>query len=136
MNITNVPHHEILDANGNLHQNWRTFFSQLTTQLQTFLGDETYNLPKPDDARLSELNVEKHEGGILYNDSTKRGMINTEDNYVSPAIYSLKTLVTYEELTTAQAAAIPSGERNGRVIYETDGANRTLLGSNDTFITL
>ena len=42
---------------------------------------------------------------------------------------------TYEELTTAQINAIPSGQRNGRFIYDTD-AGVLKTGFNDTFATV
>lgn len=44
-------------------------------------------------------------------------------------------LVTYEELTTAERTAIPSGQRNARMIYDTD-LGALFMGANDSFIAI
>lgn len=137
MNITNVPNSPMFDEGG-LHPSWRIFFSQLTTQMQTFLTDENYILPQPDSSRLDELNLKKHEGGLYYDTESNTAKLNTENNSTDPgtqSTYKFKTMVTYEELTAAQVAAIPSGQRNGRIIYKTDSM-QTVLGTNNAFITL
>lgn len=147
MNITNLPQEPIIDPNskneegkvtGHISTGWRIFFNQIVNQSQEFLSDERYKLPsQPAKANttVSDLNTIKSEGGILYDNIEKVGKINTEDGYNTPKTYSFKTLVTYEELTQAQVNAIPSGQRNGRIIFETDTGD-TKLGTNNTFITL
>jgi len=47
----------------------------------------------------------------------------------------LNTIVTYEELESTQIASIPSGERNGRMIYDTD-LSSLFMGANDSFIAI
>lgn len=135
MRISNVLDVPIIDNTGKLHPQWRSLFSQLITQVQTNLSDEAYIMPNPDNTRINELNVQTRVGGMLYNDGTKAAMVNTEDNHTGQPTYSFKNLNTYQELTSAQVAAIPSGQRNGKIIYETDTTD-TKLGVNDTFITL
>ncbi len=44
-------------------------------------------------------------------------------------------LTTYDELTTAEIAAIPSGERNGKFIFDTDTVTLK-VGFNDAFATV
>lgn len=44
-------------------------------------------------------------------------------------------LTTYDELTTAEIADIPSGQRNGKFIFDTDTATFK-VGFNDAFATL
>ena len=141
MNITNLPVHPMVNDDGQLHPSWRIWFNQITNQLQTFLSDEKYKLPQQPvktGTSISDLNVIESEGGILYDNQAKTGKINTEDGYsTNPpnTTYSFKTVVTYEEATSAQIAAIPSGQRNGRIIFNTDTSD-TVLGTNDGFITL
>lgn len=141
MNITNIPLHPLIDEKGEMHPGWRIWFNQITNQLQTFLGNEKYTLPHQPmltGTTVADLNVRSSEGGILYDNTTKNGMLNTEDGYsTNPpnTTYSFKRVVTYEEATTSQIAAIPSGQRNGRIIFNTD-TMATVLGSNDAFITL
>lgn len=141
MNISNFPIVPLVDDEGKLHPTWHTWFTQLTTQVQTFLSDEKYVLPHQpmrSDTTVQDLNVRKSEGGILYDKSTKNGKINTQDGYSTnppDTTYSFKTVVTYEEATSAQVAAIPSGQRNGRIIYQTDLMS-TVIGINNAFIAL
>ena len=138
MNITNIPLTEVVGPDKKITPHWRVFFNQMVNQMQTFLGDEKYVLPSQpatSSTTIEDLNVRKSEGSILYDNQTKTGKINTEDGHSTPATYSFKTMVTYEELTQAQVNAIPSGQRNGRIIFETDTSD-TKLGSNNTFITL
>ena len=44
-------------------------------------------------------------------------------------------LTTYNELTTAEISAIPSGQRNGKFIYDTD-TDTLKVGFNDAFATV
>jgi hypothetical protein len=141
MNITNFPVAPIINKDGDLHHTWKNWFNQLTNQVQTFLSDEHYVLPRQPvkvGTSVQDLNVRKSEGGILYDNDTKSGKINTEDGYSNDPpnkTYSFKTVVTYEEATSAKVAAIPSGQRNGRIIYQTD-LHTTVIGINDAFVNL
>lgn len=141
MNITNIPLNEMVDKDGKIHHSWRIFFNQIVNQMQTFLSDERYKLPDQpvkENTSVSDLNIKDSEGGLLYDNIEKVGKINTEDghnNVQDPPTYSFKRIATYEQLTQSQVNAIKSGQRNGRIIFETD-TGMTKLGSNDTFITL
>lgn len=44
-------------------------------------------------------------------------------------------LTTYDELTTAEIAAIPPGQRNGKFVYDTD-TGTLKVGFNDDFATI
>lgn len=131
MNITNPPEGAHYDADGRPTPDARVFQQQMVSQLQENLSDERYKLPAQPAANVTRLNnavdTNKNTGGILFNSTSKSAMVNTHGSF--------KNIVTYEEMTSAQVLAIPSGERNGRIIYETDSF-ATKLGSNDTFITL
>lgn len=81
MIIPSVPRSPIADENGNVSNEWRLYFDQLTNQLQVNL------------------------------------------------------LTTYDELITAEIAAIPSGQRNGKFIYDTD-TTTLKVGFNDAFATV
>lgn len=81
MIIPSVPRSPIADKNGNVSNEWRLYFDQLSNQLQVNL------------------------------------------------------LTTYDELTTAEIAAIPSGERNGKFIFDTDTVTLK-VGFNDAFATV
>jgi len=81
MSFPSVPLTRMVDDYGNVTSDWRIYFEQLTTRLQTTL------------------------------------------------------FVTLENLTTAEIAAIPSGERNGRMIFDTD-LGALFMGANDSFIAL
>lgn len=81
MIFPSVPLSPIVDENGNVSTQWRIYFEQTTSQLQTI------------------------------------------------------PLVTYEELSSAEIAAIPSGERNARMIYDTD-LGQLFMGANDGFIAI
>lgn len=50
-------------------------------------------------------------------------------------LFQTLNLVTYEELTTAQRNAIPSGQRDARMVYDTD-LNALFMGANDSFIAI
>ena len=66
-------------------------------------------------------------GGFIYNREQKNMQVNTEQSY--------KPVTTYEALPTADINAIPTGERNGRFIFDTDVAELK-VGFNDSFLTV
>ena len=130
MNIPNVPKIPTIQ-NSTEH---RVFLTQIVNQLQTFLSDERYLLPQQPTINVLKLNEavdkfgnKKNPGSILYNSTTKSGQINNDGIY--------KTLATYEELTAAEITSIPSGERNGRFIFETDTGDLR-VGMNNLFKTV
>lgn len=138
MNISNLPVQNLLDENGKMDHSWRTFFNQMVNQLQTFLSDERYKNPEQDDVNIAKLeNSEDHKGGTLYDISDNTYRVDIKNNYTGlpDPEYKFKIIVTYEEMNSTKLATIPSGEKNGRIIYETD-TGMVKLGANDAFITL
>lgn len=110
-----------------MHSAWRVFFNQLINQLQAHFSDSGYFLPRQDDATINTLNTDTSIGSILYSSNSKSAKINTQGTF--------NIITTYEELTSAQVGTIPSGERNGRFIYETDTGDLK-FGVNNLFKTV
>lgn len=128
MNISNFPKAPMVKDDKKASDEWIQYFDQTTQQLQQFLSDERYVLPSQDHKNVAILNTNSgNVGSILYNNESKSGQINTEGTY--------KNLVTYEEMTDTQVNAIPSGQRNGRIIYETNTGDLK-IGFNDEFKTV
>lgn len=129
MNITNLPKSEVFYKDNAV----RIFMNQLVNQLQEFLSDDRYKLPKQNNDSISVLNnpepskADKNIGSILYNSDAKTVEVNTDGTY--------KKLATYEELTSAEVIAITSGEKNGRFIFETDTGDLR-IGVNNLFKTV
>ena len=130
MNIPNVPKAPMHEDNTA----WRVYNNQIVNQLQEFLSDERYKLPSQSDTDVTKLNDatdsfgnKKNPGSILFNETSKSGQINTDGIY--------KNLGTYEELTTTGIGDIPSGQRNGRFILDTDSGDFK-VGVNDIFKTV
>ncbi len=125
MIIPSVPITPIVDNNGNVTNEWRIYFEQLSNQLQTFFPNSGYIFPFKSNSELVDLDDPSLIGRIAYGEEQKNMQANTTGNY--------KPLTTYEELTTLEISAIPSGQRNGRFIFDTD-LNVLLAGANDSFI--
>ena len=67
------------------------------------------------------------KSGALYNSDDKNFQVNTDTGF--------KPLSTYEELTSTEISAIPSGQRDGRFIFDTDTSDLK-FGVNDSFLTV
>lgn len=128
MEIPSVPTSHFWDKDAQrVSHHWRIFFNQLINELQRNVSNESYILPPQDSQSVNALNTDALIGGILYESNSKSAKINTAGKF--------KTITTYEELTSTEVSAIPSGERNGRFIYETDSGDLK-FGVNDIFKTV
>ena len=127
MSIPSVPRALVVNQDGSINNEWRIFFDQLTLTLQRSLPLTGFKVPSKDNADLSLLLNKDLAGGIIYNREQKNMQVNTDESY--------KPLNTYEALSTADINAIPTGERNGRFIYDTD-ATELKVGFNDSFLTV
>ncbi len=127
MIIPSVPITKFIDNAGYVTSEWRIYFEQLSNQLQSFFPNSGYIFPFKSNAELDDLDDPSLVGRIAYGEEQKNMQVNTTGNY--------KPLTTYEELTTLEISAIPSGQRNGRFIFNTD-LTVLLAGSNDTFIVI
>jgi hypothetical protein len=127
MKILSVPITPIAEKNGNVSTQWRLYFEQLTNQLQRGLLDIGYKLPQANNEKIASLVATDLQGAMIYNNESKNVQANTDGNY--------KPVNTYEELTSASIAEIPSGQRNGRFIYDSDNAVLK-VGFNDAFYTV
>jgi hypothetical protein len=124
MKILSVPITPIAEKNGNVSTQWRLYFEQLTNQLQRGLLDIGYKLPQANNEKIAGLVASDLQGAMIYNSESKNVQANTDGNY--------KPVNTYEELTSAEIAEIPSGQRNGRFIYDSD-SEVLKVGFNDEF---
>ena len=77
--------------------------------------------------QLEEFDSPTFRGAIAYNDNSNNLQANTEGTY--------KPLNTYEEKSTSQIDQIAEGQRNGRLIWDTE-ENALKVGANDSFYTL
>lgn len=127
MIIPSIPASRVVDEKGNLTNEYRIFFDQLINQLQYNVSDAAYLLPQHDDSNLSNFNDARFTSGIVYNNESKNVQVNTDGQY--------KPISTYEQATTAEISAIPSGQRNGRFIYDTD-ASALKVGVDNSFLTV
>lgn len=137
MNIPSVPNAPMVDKNGNISDNWRIFMEQMIGQLQVNVSDDGYITPFRDENDIAQLNKQASEGGLLYSTDAKSVKANvivprgTTPNFEDTYEYS--PMSTYHELTNDQMNAIPSGQRNGKVVKNTTDT-KTYLGTGDAFI--
>lgn len=128
MLISNFPYKSIVSKTGELSEDHLKYFDQLTKQLQFFLSDLRYKLPAQTDDTIQKLNnKDKNLAGMVYNSSAKSVQVNTDGNF--------KTICSYEEMNSTDVTNIPSGQRNGRFIYETD-SGLLKVGRNNEFKTV
>lgn len=127
MKISNLPRAPLLDEHGNLNPEWHDTFALLVNQMQIHLNDERYILPNQPTDTINELNDQKSEGGIVYDNTAKSGKINTNGTF--------KTLSTYDNLSTNEINAIPSGQRDGKFVRDTTTGDLK-VGINNEFKTV
>ena len=127
MSIPSVPRAQISNQDGTVNNEWRIYFDQLTLTLQKSLSLTGFKMPSKDNADMSLLVNNDLAGGFIYNREQKNMQVNTEESY--------KPVSTYEQLNTSEINGIPSGERNGRFIYDTD-TDDLKVGFNDNFLTV
>lgn len=127
MSIPSIPRARIVEQDGKVNTEWRIYFEQLTSTLQRSFPLTGFNMPSKDNSETSLLSNNDLAGGIIYNREQKNMQVNTEESY--------KPVSTYEELSTSEINAIPSGERNGRFIFDTD-VTELKVGFNDNFLTV
>ena len=127
MSIPSVPRAQLVNKDGSVNNEWRIYFDQLTLTLQRSFPLTGFKMPSKDNADMSLLLNADLAGGFIYNREQKNMQVNTEESY--------KPVSTYEELSTSEINGIPTGERNGRFIYDTD-ATELKVGFNDNFLTV
>ncbi|MGB1309581.1 MAG: hypothetical protein ACPG47_00140 [Leucothrix sp.] len=127
MNIPSVPHSTLTQSDGNVSNEWRVFFTQLVNQLQSNVSDEGFITPTQSSTDIGLLNTSQSIGGVIHDSDAKNLKGNTDGTY--------KILTTHERLTGADISAIPSGQRDGRWIVDTDTGDLK-VGMNDTFMTV
>lgn len=127
MSIPSVPRAQLVNQDGTVNTEWRIYFEQLTLTLQRSFPLTGFKMPSKDKADLPLLFNSDLAGGFIYNREQKNMQVNTEQSY--------KPVSTYEELSTSEIDDIPSGERNGRFIFDTD-TTQLKVGFNDNFLTI
>lgn len=127
MEIPSVPHSKFTDGNGDISSAWRQFMTLLVNQLQSGVSDSGYIIPHQDQDTIAQLNTDDTKGGILYDKEGEFAQVNTNGVF--------KNVGTYEELSTDDINAIPSGKRNGRLLLDTDTGDLK-IGMNDEIKTI
>jgi hypothetical protein len=137
MKIPNLPNDKLVQVNGEIHPNWKSFFEQLINVQQYHLSDEGYILPRQQTENITKLEnastnnpnnprpQDNQTGRVIYNSETQKSMINNSGNYQNVATEPL-------ELTTAQRNAVPSSERNNIWVQDTD-LNKLYFGLGSTW---
>jgi len=127
MSIPSVPRAPIVNKDGIVNNEWRIYFDQLTLTLQLLLPTTGHKMPDKSNIETDQLVNKDLSGGFIYNREQKNMQVNTDESY--------KPVNTYEELSTSEINDIPSGERNGRFIFDTD-ITELKVGFNDSFLTV
>lgn len=76
MNIPNFINEQMVDENGYLTDTWRQVLSELFTQLQLNLSDESIIVPQQTTAKIAQLSTTDYEGGLLYDSDTDQLKVN------------------------------------------------------------
>lgn len=127
MSIPSVPRAQVINKDGTANSEWRIYFDQLTLTLQRLLPTTGHTMPSKSNTETAQLVNSDLAGGFIYNRDQKNMQVNTDESY--------KPVSTYEELSTSEINAIPTGQRNGRFIYDTD-ITELKVGFNDNFLTV
>jgi hypothetical protein len=131
MRIPSVPNGRLVDITGKPTPQFRVWMSELISQMQHFVSDDSTILPTKTKTQIDQLdaatNSSKFVGGILHDNEALNMKVKTEEDQ------PYKPLASYEEKTTVERNAIPLGQRNGRVIKDTMD-NHTYIGTGDTFV--
>ncbi len=125
MNTPNIPLSPISSKDGNINDEWMSFFNLIINNMQSILRNAGYKMPEQNQKTIdSALNKADNKAAFLYNKDTKSMHVNTESKY--------KPLSTYEELSQEDFELIPENERNGRIIFNTNDS-KTYIGINKEF---
>lgn len=81
MKIPNFIDTQVIDKDGRLTPTWKQILSQLFTELQLNLSDEGIIMPQQTTANISQLNISKYIGGLVYNIDTDKAMANIAGTY-------------------------------------------------------
>ncbi len=127
MSLPNLPITNIVDSNGELSNEWRIFFESQSRILQAAFTPSGTRFPFKTSEQIDDFDNPAFRGAIAYNNDSKNLQANTEGTY--------KPVSTYEQKTTSQIDQIAEGQRNGRLIWDTD-ENALKVGANDSFYTL
>jgi|DEB0MinimDraft_10_1074344.scaffolds.fasta_scaffold03971_5 hypothetical protein len=125
MNIPNIPLCPIATQDGNVSNEWMSFFNLMINNFQSILSNAGYKMPEQNQDTIDTvLNKSDNKAAFVYNKDTKSMHVNTDKKY--------KPLSTYEELSQEDFNAIPENERNGRIIFNTND-QKTYIGVNKEF---
>lgn len=136
MRVPSVPHVKFFDADGEIHTAWRTYFDLLTTHLQNNFAQFGTQLANYSTDVVQPLANSQTSGRLLYDADKETPVINqsvpvTTDGVISQG-FRYRELNTYHEMTNDELQAVPSGERNGKLVYNT--TNDTVhIGVNNEF---
>jgi len=81
MKIPNFIDTQVINKDGYLTPSWKQILAQLFTELQLNLSDEGIIMPQQTTANITQLNISKYIGGLVYNSDTDKGMINIAGTY-------------------------------------------------------
>lgn len=81
MNIPNFLNEKIADENGYLTEPWKHVLEQLLNELQTQMSNESHIVPSQPTSNITQLNVSKYTGGLLYDETTKKLNINLDGTF-------------------------------------------------------
>jgi len=125
MDTPNIPLSPISNKDGNVNDEWMSFFNLIINNMQSILSNAGYKMPEQSQETIdAALNKPSNKAAFVYNKNTKSMHVNTESTY--------KPLSTYEELSQEDFESITENERNGRIIFNTNDG-KTYIGINKTF---
>jgi len=127
MSIPSLPKDGFYAKNGQLADKWRIYFETQANYLQRNISQEGFKLPQQNQENLATLNNSNSTGAMLYDSEADAPIVNVAGVN--------KNMTTLEQLTTDEINAIPSGQRNGRFIHDTD-TDELKIGFNDEIKTV
>lgn len=136
MRVPSVPHHRLIDERGYISTPWRIYFELMTRHLQNNFSNQGVQVPDQATNNLPLFADETTQGRLQYNLDQTTALVNqqipiTGGSGVTLA-FKYNPLTTYHEFTTAELNAIPSGARNGKIVYNTT-TDSVFIGVNDEF---
>jgi hypothetical protein len=81
MNIPNFTDTQVVDKNGHFTPQWRQIMSQLMSELQTRMSEESHITPSQTTANIALLNSPDLKGGLLYNSDTNKLNVNINGTF-------------------------------------------------------
>jgi len=81
MNIPNFVDTKVTDKEGNFTETWRQIMSQLLSELQGRMSEESHVVPSQTTANIALLNTTDLAGGLVYNKDTKKLNVNIDGTF-------------------------------------------------------